>query len=352
MQKQCYYILLVFLLSDLSGYCQYSISGYISTKEKNKTVYLSLLQYDEEVAIYPEQVLTFTKTDSTGYFEITGKLLPGVNNLYRIHSNHNESTTGLEFIEEGVDRNYHNFIFSNSDTIYFPQNNEVWFSHSKNTSLNDALWRKFIKYELNLLEEYSKTQNPEAITQAEKSLLNELKSYCTDSLSGSLVKLLAYSHIKRNITTLRDDFKSDPGFYYNLLDELNVNYSGISYYSQFQEEISKFSASIIKQKYLFHKRLNYLLSGVILSLVLSFLYLFRKLRIERKKEIKIELSALTIQEEKIAKLIGEKKSNKEIAAQLFISLSTVKSHIGNINAKLNVTNRRQLVEKLQIHTRD
>ena len=72
-----------FILFNLSGYSQYSISGYISTKEKNKTIFLSLLRYNEENAIYPEQILISTKTDSTGYFEFTGKLLLNENKFYR-----------------------------------------------------------------------------------------------------------------------------------------------------------------------------------------------------------------------------------------------------------------------------
>ena len=36
------------------------------------------------------------------------------------------------------------------------------------------------------------------------------------------------------------------------------------------------------------------------------------------------------------------KTNKEIASELFISLSTVKTHINNLNKKLNVTSRKEL----------
>lgn len=352
MQKKRFSIILFFLLFNLSGYSQYSISGYINTKEKNKTVYLSLLRYNEENAIYPGQILISTKTDSTGYFEISGKLLPNENMLYRIHTNPDENDTQLAFIESGAKKNYHNFIFSNIDTIYFPKGKDVWFSHSQNTNSDDKQWRKSIKYELILLKEYGNSQNAEAVIQAEKNFLYEFKLFCSDSLSDPLVKLLAYSHIKRNVSGLSHDFKSNPDFYYDLSEELNEKYSGMSYYTQFQEEISKLSASIIHQKYLFHKRLNYLLSVIILSLLTTILLLFRKLRMKNKQEIITEVSTLTAQEEKIAKLICEGMSNKEIAFSLFISLSTVKSHIGNLYSKLNVANRRQLVEKLQIHTRD
>jgi DNA-binding CsgD family transcriptional regulator len=351
MQKKCSYIF-VFLLINLSAYSQYSISGYINTREKSKTVFLSLLRFNEENAIYAEQVLISTKTDSTGYFEISGKLLPNENKLYRIHANVKEKDVGLDLVEIGEDVNYHNFIFSNSDTLYFPKGEKPWFSGSQNTNGEDKQWRKSINYERTLLAEFSKNKNADAIQETEKNFFDEFKLFCSDSLSGALVKLLAYSHIKRNFSGLRDDFISNPAFYNNLLKELNIVYSGSSYYTQFHEETSNLSASVIQQKYVFHKRLNYFLGSIVVFLFAVILFLFRRLRIKGKQETTLELSALTAQEEKVARLICEGKSNKEIAARLFISLSTVKSHIGSINSKLDVANRQQLIYKLRNHTRD
>jgi len=46
-------------------------------------------------------------------------------------------------------------------------------------------------------------------------------------------------------------------------------------------------------------------------------------------------------------LILQGKSNKEIANELFISLSTVKTHITNIYNKLKVSSRQELLRKTQ-----
>ncbi|MFZ3069771.1 MAG: kelch repeat-containing protein [Anaerolineaceae bacterium] len=48
---------------------------------------------------------------------------------------------------------------------------------------------------------------------------------------------------------------------------------------------------------------------------------------------------LSDREIEILQLVGQGKSNKEIAAELFISINTVKVHIGNIFQKINVTSR-------------
>jgi len=60
----------------------------------------------------------------------------------------------------------------------------------------------------------------------------------------------------------------------------------------------------------------------------------------RKKNTTISLSK---QETTVKNLIINGKSNKEIAGELFISLSTVKTHITNIYQKLNISNRNELL---------
>jgi DNA-binding NarL/FixJ family response regulator len=55
--------------------------------------------------------------------------------------------------------------------------------------------------------------------------------------------------------------------------------------------------------------------------------------IEKEEEI------LTPREKEILKLLAQGRKNKEIAAELFISEKTVKNHLANIYAKLNVGDR-------------
>lgn len=54
-------------------------------------------------------------------------------------------------------------------------------------------------------------------------------------------------------------------------------------------------------------------------------------------------TTLTNQEEKIYNFIKQGFSNKEIASELNISLSTVKTHINNLYKKMNVSSRKDLV---------
>jgi len=54
-----------------------------------------------------------------------------------------------------------------------------------------------------------------------------------------------------------------------------------------------------------------------------------------------ELAQLTRQEQKILLLIAEGKTNKEIAAEIFLSDKTVKNYVSSILAKLNLQRRAQ-----------
>ena len=54
-----------------------------------------------------------------------------------------------------------------------------------------------------------------------------------------------------------------------------------------------------------------------------------------------ELSVLTAQERKILMLVAEGKTNKEIAAEVFLSDKTVKNYVSSILSKLNLERRAQ-----------
>ena len=89
----------------------------------------------------------------------------------------------------------------------------------------------------------------------------------------------------------------------------------------------------------------YLISGILfisIGLIVS-INLLKKLAIEDKVR---PFERLTIQEKKIVHFIHEGKSNKEIANELSVSLSTIKTHTNNIYKKIGVNSRTQLLNSL------
>ena len=60
-------------------------------------------------------------------------------------------------------------------------------------------------------------------------------------------------------------------------------------------------------------------------------------------EKKLQLDVLTARETEVTRLVGKGLNNKEIAKKLFISETTVKTHISNAMHKLNLRDRVELV---------
>ena len=137
---------------------------------------------------------------------------------------------------------------------------------------------------------------------------------------------------------LKDLKKND--YYLNLLNRLKEKYPNSSYTLQYGNELEAdlFLVNNDKDK-LFSWWVYVIISVLLLSVFINF-YLFRK-----NKHLKKDSSSkekLTSQEEKTLSLILNDKSNKEIASELFISVSTVKTHINNLYKKLNVTSREEV----------
>ncbi len=65
-----------------------------------------------------------------------------------------------------------------------------------------------------------------------------------------------------------------------------------------------------------------------------------------------ELSQLTTQEQKILALVAEGKTNKEIAAEVFLSDKTVKNYVSSILSKLNLERRAQAAAFMAKHRAD
>ncbi|NDV43430.1 response regulator transcription factor [Flagellimonas sediminis] len=193
-------------------------------------------------------------------------------------------------------------------------------------SLSLREWKKFKSFEAQLQSsQLSKTDNE-----------NQLTGYARDSLNILRVKLVAMKVLEEK-NLLSRDIAENTSYYTTLLEKLK------------ESDIPPLEYLFLEEKmaYLNQETLNgslQLSRWVNIGLVLLVAFLGYMIFQQRKRQDKTILPELSKQETMVRNLIIQGKSNKEIANELFISLSTVKSHITSIYGKLNISNRRELLE--------
>lgn len=345
-------LILPFIIFLIGNYCygQYSISGYLDTPEKNKRVYLCLLKFNELNSIGPDQLLTSTLTDSLGYFSFEGSLLSDKHALYRIYANLDEDVEGVQKYDMEDFKNFHNFIFSNKDTIVFERNSKFWFSSNRNTNPIDKEWNAYGSYTDKLRQEFADFNNQMINSQTTEQYLRELKSFVIEKKTHPLTTLILLGSLPKN--AFKKDLNDEPEFYVQLLGQLNDYYDNSFYAQQYKSFLDDLYKSETREDLAFFKKLSYGLAFLCILFFAGIVFLALKLKQARTiQQTPVDFS-LTSQEEKVAELMITDKTNKEIASELFISLNTVKTHIRNLYAKLEVGNRTEFVEKFKNHPRD
>ena len=187
-------------------------------------------------------------------------------------------------------------------------------------------WKKFKYFEGQL--EHSETN--------QGSKAQSLKNYTRDSLKILTVKLIAIK-ILDDKELLLQDIAQNTVYYTNLLKEFQDSDLNPSEYYFLKEKLAVLHQEKLESQLQHSKWLNWSLALVVVILIILLIQF-------RKADVPKVSTPLSKQELMIRNLIAEGKSNKEIASELFISLSTVKTHITNIYGKLNVSNRQELLQ--------
>lgn len=197
---------------------------------------------------------------------------------------------------------------------------------SLDSGLTSMEWKKFKKFEQVLYDS--------GLTENEQE--EQLTVYARDSLKILEVKLIAIKVLEEK-SLLNRDIADNPSYYVSLLGKLKDSNIPPSEYLFLEEKLAYINQEVVMEKLKWSRLVNI---GLI-ALILLLTYLVVRQRKGQNKSILPELSK---QETLVRNLILQGKSNKEIANELYISLSTVKSHITNIYSKSNVANRRELLE--------
>lgn len=89
----------------------------------------------------------------------------------------------------------------------------------------------------------------------------------------------------------------------------------------------------------------YLMIVIVLVIAIVVILFQRSGKTKKLAGATVDLSQLSVQEKRVLDLLKEEKSNKEIAQELHIEVSTVKSHLNKIYSRLGVKSRKEILHR-------
>ncbi|WP_420320283.1 response regulator transcription factor [Flagellimonas sp.] len=338
---------LIILLSSMSIFGQYHFSGYVSKENQGSSIYLSLVEdYRKTSRIYLEQIISKTTIDSLGFFQFQGDNLSKSNRLYRLHMDGCSDNAGAShFLGTCNSSKSVLFIANNNDALEFPTS----FEDQALCTITSTNPKSSLLLEVETLKEEMIFDFSDYRSEANRKLNSE-KWFASLQKFGQetdepLVELFIYDFLsdKRNETYehyLRDVASNN--YYDQLLNRLNTSYPNTDFTEQFEAEIT-----VDKQLAGFKGSNGWnwkwpILIFLGLSVALN-LYLITTRKSAARANTNDLLQKLTPQEQKIVQQILMEKSNKEIASELFVSHSTIKTHINNLYKKLGVSSRQEII---------
>jgi DNA-binding CsgD family transcriptional regulator len=334
----------LFLLLSQFLMAQFQFSGRVTESLLEGDIYLSLVEdYRKISGVHEEQILMKTAGDSSGYFQFSGDHLPLENRIYRIHVDTCPETEQAVNHFAGHCKNSREvtFIAHNKDTLHFPFSfdDEMFCSliaknkKSKALLQIDSLKNDMIFAIASNSGEAGKNLNVQKWFQTLQTFGVQLQE--------PLAELYSYSFLSDRSHFLHDYYLEDlasNSYYKELQTRMEASYPDTKYTKQYVLEL-KADLFLLQERDSYPWWI-YAIGGVLILFFLVNFYIIGKwFQHKQKKE---NPAVLSKQEDRIKQLILEDKSNKEIADTLFISVSTVKSHINNIYKKLNINSREEL----------
>ena len=154
-----------------------------------------------------------------------------------------------------------------------------------------------------------------------------------------------------NTTDFDRHFEKDKEFYQAFGERLKKDMPKASYTKDYIRKLRYYSNEDDAALPFWVLGLIGILSGIVIAMVLRNRNLQKQInQLENKintpttKPQPALSDILTQKEKQILQLIGEGKSNKEIASQLFVELSTVKTHINKLYSKIGASNRKEAIK--------
>jgi len=345
MQKLVLFFLL--LLNIFTVNAQFQFSGQVTNNFKDATAYLTIVdEYHKSDLLLTENIIQECKIDSLRQFVFMGDFLTSKNMLYKIHVDtcNDEISDSKHLLNHCETSHSILFIANNTDTIFFPLNDlSQLFCEIKQSSKHNTAVLEINALQETLLSNLQSSKSDGQRGIIYKKCFQKLQEY-SKTFNDPLVELYTYHLYANEKSFSRSFYLTDlktSSYYADLLERLTLKYPKSNYTKQFKIDLKKDKYSPLESNNSGNSILIYSIGSLLIISILLNIFLFQKTK--DKKELKINYKiTLTPQEQKVFELMYQKISNKAIADTLFISVSTVKTHINNIYAKLGITSRKEV----------
>ncbi len=310
-------------------------------------IYLATIdRLDDYYDAKADHIIKVASIDEDGYFTLEGDNLPDHPQFYRLYlikEEHSEFNACL--FEGGEEHNFVHLLLANDSeleiiadtTAYAPFGNYRvdgdWGSHLMR-SLGALVYPSYIFYEIRF---------PSELKFSQDKLNRDLFNFA-DSCSNTLVSLAAMVNTDFDVY-----FEDHQDRYRGLADKLEKELPEHPYTRDYLRKMRYYGDDLNPSQSPFFLWMTVLLSIAVVLLWLRNRQLMKRLHAGRRDSEDREEIHFTPQEIRILQFIAEGKTNKDIASELFIELSTVKSHINKLYAKLKVKNRREAIIKAKQH---
>jgi DNA-binding CsgD family transcriptional regulator len=338
-------ILCIIFLNCLAIQAQYQFKGQLTEEDKGKLVYLSIIEdYRRTSRVYLDQVISRTNTDSLGNFVFEGDNLTDQNNIYRIHTDECSASEieNTHFLGNCGSTKSILFIARNSDSLRLPETliGESFCTITSTNVKSDLL------LEIQTLKNDMAFDFSEIRSDASKKL--NLKKWFArwhqfgEASQEPLAELYVHGFLSdRQSETYRYylvDLAINP-YYEALLGRLKITYPTATFTKLYEEELRADQYLINLDAATDQASAWWIYLFLSLSIILNayFLLFWR-----RRKNTSSQVAQLSTQEQRIARAMANGKTNKEIAQEFFISLSTVKTHVNSIYKKLDISSREEI----------
>ncbi len=337
-----YFFLLLFVLPFCS-YGQYQFSGKVNEEHIDGTIYLSVVDnYRKISGVFPEQIIDKVQANDDGVFIFNGDLLPAENRIYRIHVDAcaEDDAANNHFTGHCLNSQEVVFIANNTSTIELPFgfDDEMFCKVvSQDERANAFLKIDSLKNDMRFAFGTFRSEANRKLNS--QKWFTVLQNY-GEKINEPLAELYSYAFFSDRTSNLYGYYLEDlknSDYYDNLLARLEAKYPNAPYTTQYRAELQADKNILSPSAKASIPWWVYFLGTITLLSIIANFYFFGK--VKNGKHISEKKQSLSAQEQKVLDLILADKSNKEIAAEIFVSVSTVKTHINNLYKKLGVKNR-------------